>query len=122
MLGEIGVASAAAARFASNMSVSAAGWPIRPGMRRAEASRWNSAIRNASNGKVYPADIQLKSGDILHAARCVLGFLCAGQDWTRVEALADRSNPLQPDYSPVQTLLARTNNLLDCAARQTKPS
>lgn len=62
------------------------GMPILLGMAPAsEPNRWDGEIYNSENGKLYDANISLKSDDVLKVQGCVLGFLCGGQDWTRVK-------------------------------------
>ena len=65
------------------------GVPILLGMKPAQANRWDGEVYNASNGKIYTADIRLKGEDVLHVEGCLLGFLCGGQDWTRVKSYRD---------------------------------
>lgn len=73
------------------------GLPILLGMKRAEPNRWDGEIYNASNGKVYTADIHLEGHDVLHVEGCLLGFLCGGQDWSRVKSSAEAGGPPQAD-------------------------
>lgn len=60
------------------------GIPILLGMKQEEANRWDGDIYNSENGRVYTAHISLASDDVLRVEGCVLGFLCGGQNWTRV--------------------------------------
>jgi uncharacterized protein (DUF2147 family) len=61
------------------------GLPILLAMAPAKQNRWDGQIYNTENGKLYTAHISLKSDDVLRLDGCVLGFLCGGQDWTRVK-------------------------------------
>lgn len=61
------------------------GMPILLGMKAAQPNRWDGEIYNAENGKTYSANISLASADVLRVQGCVLGFLCGGQDWSRVK-------------------------------------
>lgn len=62
------------------------GIPIVLGMKQEDPNRWDGEIYNSENGRVYTAHISLASDDVLHVEGCVLGFLCGGQNWTRVAA------------------------------------
>jgi uncharacterized protein (DUF2147 family) len=48
--------------------------------------RWEGEVYNAENGKTYDANISLSAPDVLRIEGCVLGFLCGGENWTRVQA------------------------------------
>jgi uncharacterized protein (DUF2147 family) len=67
-------------------SRSTLGMPVILGMQPAQANRWEGEIYNAENGKTYQGRIILTSPDTLRIEGCVLGFLCGGQNWTRVKA------------------------------------
>jgi uncharacterized protein (DUF2147 family) len=45
---------------------------------------WEGEVYNAENGKTYDSNIKLASSDVLRIQGCVLGFLCGGENWTRV--------------------------------------
>lgn len=64
------------------------GMPILLGMQQTAPNRWEGEIYNAENGKTYSSNISLADNnpDLLQVRGCVLGFLCGGQDWPRVEA------------------------------------
>ena len=62
------------------------GMPIILGMQPAQTNRWEGEIYNAENGKTYSGRIILTGPDTLRIEGCILGFLCGGQDWTRVKA------------------------------------
>jgi len=53
--------------------------PTKPGL-------WQGEVYNAENGKTYDSRISLISPDVLRIEGCVLGFLCGGENWTRVKA------------------------------------
>jgi uncharacterized protein (DUF2147 family) len=61
------------------------GMPILLGMAPAQANRWDGQIYNSMDGRTYEAHISLSSDDVLRVEGCVLGFLCGGQNWTRVK-------------------------------------
>lgn len=52
--------------------------PTKPGL-------WQGEVYNAENGKTYDSRISLVSPDVLRIEGCVLGFLCGGENWTRVK-------------------------------------
>ncbi len=60
------------------------GLPVLLGMAQTQQNLWEGEIYNAENGKTYSSKISLRSADVLRVEGCVLGFLCGGQDWTRV--------------------------------------
>jgi uncharacterized protein (DUF2147 family) len=53
--------------------------PTKPGL-------WQGEVYNPENGKTYDSRISLASPDVLRIEGCVLGFLCGGENWTRVAA------------------------------------
>lgn len=59
------------------------GLPILINMQPA-GGRWDGQIYNPEDGNTYDAHISLKAEDVLKVEGCFLGFLCGGQDWTRV--------------------------------------
>ncbi len=69
------------------------GIPILLGMKATEPNRWEGEIYNAENGKTYSGNISMVSPDVLRIQGCVLGFLCGGQDWTRVKTEAAAPKP-----------------------------
>src|SRR5215831_14499252 len=63
--------------------------PARPGL-------WQGEVYNPENGKTYDSKISLAAPDVLKIEGCVLGFLCGGENWTRINA------PPQPQRPPAQ--------------------
>jgi uncharacterized protein (DUF2147 family) len=59
------------------------GLPILLNMQPSEG-KWEGEVYNAENGKTYSSNISLVSPDVLAIEGCVLGFLCGGENWTRV--------------------------------------
>jgi uncharacterized protein (DUF2147 family) len=74
------------------------GMPTLLGLKRARNERWEGQVYNAENGKTYDVNIKLTNPDTLRIEGCVLGFLCGGQNWTRVA----QQQPVAP-ASPPQT-------------------
>jgi len=60
--------------------------PTKPGL-------WEGEVYNAENGKTYDSRISLTSPDVLRIEGCVLGFLCGGENWTRVKTSEDLAAP-----------------------------
>ena len=54
--------------------------PTKPGL-------WQGEVYNPENGKTYDSRISLASPDVLRIEGCVLGFLCGGENWTRIKAI-----------------------------------
>ena len=62
------------------------GMPIIMGMTPSkDPGKWEGTIYNSEDGKTYSASISLASPDVLRVQGCVLGFLCGGENWTRVK-------------------------------------
>ena len=59
--------------------------------------KWEGQIYNAKNGKNYESKIQLAKPDALEVEGCLMGFLCGGETWTRIQPLAD--SPLLADQT-----------------------
>jgi uncharacterized protein (DUF2147 family) len=62
------------------------GMPILLGMtpRAGAQATWNGQIYNSEDGRLYDGRITLAAPDTLRVEGCVLGFLCGGEDWRRV--------------------------------------
>jgi uncharacterized protein (DUF2147 family) len=69
------------------------GMPILIGLQQTAQNRWDGEIYNPQNGKNYTANISLASPSVLRVQGCVLGFLCGGQEWTRVQSEASAAAP-----------------------------
>lgn len=61
------------------------GMPILLDMKPAKSNRWEGRAYNSKNGQTYTANISLNNSQSLRVEGCVFGgFLCGGQNWTRV--------------------------------------
>ncbi|MCK9913417.1 DUF2147 domain-containing protein [Microbacteriaceae bacterium K1510] len=60
------------------------GMPVLKGMTPSNPNEWSGEIYNSQDGRTYSASISLLSADKLKVQGCVLGFLCGGENWTRV--------------------------------------
>lgn len=60
------------------------GMPVLMAMKPSDQNEWSGQIYNSQDGRTYSAKISLSSPDVLSVRGCVLGFLCGGEDWTRV--------------------------------------
>jgi uncharacterized protein (DUF2147 family) len=76
---------------------------------------WQGEIYNPENGKTYDSRMSLTSPDILRIEGCVLGFLCGGENWTRIKATeealpqqrgAASQRASRPNRAPAPTLSA----------------
>ena len=61
------------------------GMPILLAMKPTRPGLWQGEVYNAENGKTYDSKISLASADVLRIEGCVLGFLCGGENWSRVK-------------------------------------
>src|SRR5215467_4277895 len=75
------------------------GLHILRGMKPTKPGLWQGEVYNAENGKIYDARISLTSPDVLRIEGCVLGFLCGGENWTRVKATQVVPPPQRPSPS-----------------------
>jgi uncharacterized protein (DUF2147 family) len=70
--------------------------PTKPGL-------WQGEVYNPENGKTYDSRISLAAPDTLKIEGCVLGFLCGGENWTRVKAADTAASASQrPSAAPPQ--------------------
>lgn len=60
------------------------GMPILLGMKQTGYTEWSGEIYNSEDGHTYSAKITLPNPDTLQVQGCVLGFLCGGEKWSRV--------------------------------------
>ena len=61
------------------------GMPILLGMTPSKTNKWEGQIYNSEDGHTYSASITLLDPSTLRVQGCFLGFLCGGENWTRVE-------------------------------------
>ena len=61
------------------------GMPILLGMAQSKVNQWDGQIYNSQDGHTYSANIKLETANVLRVQGCFLGFLCGGEDWTRVD-------------------------------------
>jgi hypothetical protein len=61
------------------------GMPILLGMTSSQPNKWDGQIYNSEDGHTYSANISLVDPNTLRVQGCFLGFLCGGENWTRVE-------------------------------------
>jgi len=78
------------------------GMPILLGMVQSKPNQWDGQIYNSEDGHTYSADIKLLNPDTLRVEGCFLGFLCGGENWTRVppESPPDNAHAPPPKNSP----------------------
>ncbi len=77
------------------------GLPILLDMKPAEPNRWEGEVYNAENGKTYNSRISLVKDNVLRIEGCLLGFLCGGENWTRV--IPPPASSVQPAAQPPVT-------------------
>jgi uncharacterized protein (DUF2147 family) len=60
------------------------GMPVLKGMKPSKPNEWSGEIYNSQDGRTYSANISLLGQDTLKVQGCVMGFLCGGENWSRV--------------------------------------
>jgi hypothetical protein len=55
-------------------------------MAQTKTNQWDGQIYNSQDGHTYSANVSLVDTNTLRVQGCFLGFLCGGENWTRVEA------------------------------------
>jgi uncharacterized protein (DUF2147 family) len=97
------------------------GMPVLLDMKPVEPNKWVGEIYNSENGQTYSSNISIGSSpDILLVRGCVLGFLCGGEDWTRVKD--DPSQPAASTAPSGSTAAGRTGNGTATASTQSRPA
>jgi len=78
------------------------GMPILLGMERKTQNEWDGQIYSSEDGHTYSANISLVEANVLRVQGCFLGFLCGGENWTRIEpqALPYAAVPMHPVTPP----------------------
>jgi uncharacterized protein (DUF2147 family) len=84
------------------------GMPILIDMKKQPGSdQWDGQVYNAKDGQYYSSTIKPLDPDHLEIRGCVLGFLCGGETWTRVDgplppspANGTATAPAKPAVSP----------------------
>jgi len=69
------------------------GMPILLGMAPSKPNKWEGQIYNSEDGHTYSASISLVDPNTLRVQGCFLGFLCGGENWTRVEPQDTTGSP-----------------------------
>ena len=69
------------------------GMPVLRGMTPSKPNEWSGDIYNSQDGRTYSASISLLQPDVLKVQGCVLGFLCGGENWTRVPPDSTSATP-----------------------------
>lgn len=77
------------------------GMPILLGMTPSKENKWEGEIYNSEDGHTYSASISLSEPNTLRVQGCFLGFLCGGENWTRVDT-ADVSGAAPAQNTPVK--------------------
>jgi uncharacterized protein (DUF2147 family) len=67
------------------------GMPVLMDLRANGPNHWDGALYNSNNGKTYTGGITLIAPNLVRVRGCVLGFLCGGEDWTRVDETDNNS-------------------------------
>ena len=94
------------------------GLPILLDMTPTDPNRWEGHVYNAENGHTYSASITLRNPNTLHIEGCVLGFLCGGEDWSRLQP----SEQAQEPRSRTRSSAPRTSGSGGKATSSAKPN
>ena len=92
------------------------GMPILLGMTPSKPNQWDGKIYNSEDGHTYSASISLVDPNTLRVQGCFLGFLCGGENWTRV----DPQDP--PSTASTQRNPAKQSGSRRTASSQPEPS
>lgn len=68
------------------------GMPVLLAMKQTRPNLWEGEVYNPQNGRTYRASISLLDADTLRIEGCVFGFLCGGENWTRVDPAQPQPN------------------------------
>jgi uncharacterized protein (DUF2147 family) len=69
------------------------GLPVLLSMTRTKPNKWDGKIYNSEDGHTYTAGISVVNPNTLRVEGCFLGFLCGGENWTRVEPMDRPGSP-----------------------------
>ena len=67
------------------------GMPVLLDLKASGPNRWGGTLYNSQNGKTYTGGITLLAPDRVRVRGCVLGILCGGENWTRVNQADDEA-------------------------------
>jgi len=76
------------------------GLPVLLAMSPAKPNEWDGQVYNSLDGHTYDASISMMNPNMLRVEGCFLGFLCGGEDWTRVEPQEQPGNPPGLNVAP----------------------
>ncbi|HET9716054.1 MAG TPA: DUF2147 domain-containing protein [Pseudolabrys sp.] len=88
------------------------GMPVLLDMTQSKSNQWEGKIYNAKDGHTYSARIMLSNPRTLRVEGCFLGFLCGGENWTRVESnTVGRSATGSRNADPVGDVCSKVSGL-----------
>ena len=82
-----------------------------------KSKKWEGQIYNSEDGHTYSASISLVDPNTLRVQGCFLGFLCGGENWTRVEP-----QDAQPTASTQRNTTKPSNARKTTGSQQPEPS
>jgi len=94
--------------------------PSKPGNwngQPAKPNKWEGQIYNSEDGHTYSASISLVDPHTLRVQGCFLGFLCGGENWTRVE-----TQDAQPAAPTQRNTTKPSNTRKTTGSQQPEPS
>ena len=93
------------------------GMPILLGMARTKFNQWDGQIYDSEDGHTYSASIKLVNANVLRVGGCFLGFLCGGENWTRVDPQS-----ASPPAAPARNSAAPRNGRSQAGKAQANPA
>ena len=69
------------------------GLPVLLNMTRTKFNLWEGKVYNSEDGHTYSASVSVINPNTIRVEGCFLGFLCGGENWTRVEPQDQPGNP-----------------------------
>lgn len=78
------------------------GMPVLLHMSQSAPNEWSGQIYNSNDGRTYSGSISLLNPNVLRVTGCILGFLCGGQEWTRLSSPTNTTGALPGTTGPRQ--------------------
>ena len=87
--------------------------------KKTSANEWRGKLYNSDDGKVYDGYISVKANGELSVKGCILGVLCGGETWKRIEpAKAAVSTKARSQDANAEARSARPDHAMAATAQQ----